>query len=42
MIRERRERQAEKARLEAIAEKMSVKKLQRMKKRLGRSKKING
>ncbi|KAL7424880.1 hypothetical protein Q5752_000566 [Cryptotrichosporon argae] len=41
-IRERRERQAEKKRLEDVAAKMSVKKAQRMKKRLGRSKKING
>ncbi|WOO76877.1 rRNA-processing protein CGR1 [Vanrija pseudolonga] len=42
IIRERRERAAEKARLEAVAAKMSAKKAQRMKKRQGRSKKING
>ncbi|GMK55741.1 hypothetical protein CspeluHIS016_0207970 [Cutaneotrichosporon spelunceum] len=41
-IRERRERKAEKERLEQVAAKMSAKKLQRLKKRQGRSKKING
>ncbi|GAA6047860.1 hypothetical protein JCM3770_004678 [Rhodotorula araucariae] len=38
----RREREAEKLRLEQMAARMSAKKLQRMKKRLGRSKKVNG
>ncbi|RXK36075.1 rRNA-processing protein CGR1 [Tremella mesenterica] len=41
-IRERRERQAEKERQEQLKAKMSAKKLQRMKKRLGRTKKVNG
>ncbi|GFZ50116.1 rRNA-processing protein CGR1 [Saitozyma sp. JCM 24511] len=41
-LKERRERQAEKSRLEAMAAKMSAKKLQRLRKRQGRSKKING
>ncbi|WVR08229.1 rRNA-processing protein CGR1 [Kwoniella sp. DSM 27419] len=42
VIKERRERQAEKQRMEEMRAKMSAKKLQRMKKRQGRSKKING
>ncbi|BEI85253.1 hypothetical protein CcaverHIS002_0506540 [Cutaneotrichosporon cavernicola] len=41
-IRERRARKAEKERLEQVAARMSAKKLQRLKKRQGRSKKING
>ncbi|ORX37924.1 hypothetical protein BD324DRAFT_623845 [Kockovaella imperatae] len=41
-IKERRERQEEKQRLELVKAKMSAKKLQRMKKRQGRTKKING
>ncbi|KAK4685293.1 rRNA-processing protein CGR1, partial [Tremellales sp. Uapishka_1] len=41
-LKERRERQAEKSRMEELRAKMSAKKLQRMKKRQGRSKKING
>ncbi|BGO96844.1 rRNA-processing protein [Rhodotorula toruloides] len=39
---ERREKEAEKKRLAEMAARMSAKKLQRMKKRLGRSKKVNG
>ncbi|WWC93005.1 uncharacterized protein L201_007969 [Kwoniella dendrophila CBS 6074] len=42
VIKERRERVAEKQRMEEMRAKMSAKKLQRMKKRQGRSKKING
>ncbi|GAA5839148.1 hypothetical protein JCM3766R1_002271 [Sporobolomyces carnicolor] len=38
---ERKEREAEKKRLEEMAARMSAKKLQRMKKRMGRSKKVN-
>ncbi|GAA5905465.1 hypothetical protein JCM5296_005878 [Sporobolomyces johnsonii] len=39
---ERRQKEAEKKRLEEMAARMSAKKLQRMKKRMGRSKKVNG
>ncbi|WWC73501.1 uncharacterized protein I206_107472 [Kwoniella pini CBS 10737] len=42
IIKERRERAAEKQRMEEMKAKMSAKKLQRMKKRQGRSKKISG
>ncbi|WVW86710.1 hypothetical protein I302_108764 [Kwoniella bestiolae CBS 10118] len=42
IIKERRERAAEKQRMEDMRAKMSAKKLQRMKKRQGRTKKING
>ncbi|WVF68624.1 hypothetical protein IAT40_003394 [Kwoniella sp. CBS 6097] len=42
IIKERRERTAERHRMEELSAKMSAKKLQRMKKRQGRSKKING
>ncbi|OCF37114.1 rRNA-processing protein CGR1 [Kwoniella heveanensis CBS 569] len=42
IIKERRERTAERHRMEEMKAKMSAKKLQRMKKRQGRSKKING
>ncbi|GAA6061927.1 hypothetical protein JCM10212_001495 [Sporobolomyces blumeae] len=38
---ERKDREAEKKRYEEMAARMSAKKLQRMKKRLGRSKKVN-
>ncbi|CDZ97663.1 Cgr1 [Phaffia rhodozyma] len=41
-IKDRRTRLEEKKRLEEMAARMSAKKLQRMKKRLGRSKKVNG
>ncbi|WRT69499.1 uncharacterized protein IL334_006485 [Kwoniella shivajii] len=41
-IKERRERVAERQRMEEMRAKMSAKKLQRMKKRMGRTKKING
>ncbi len=40
-LKERREKEAEKLRLQQLAEKMSAKRLQRMKKRLGRTKKIS-
>ncbi|GAA5979977.1 hypothetical protein JCM10908_001487 [Rhodotorula pacifica] len=39
---ERKEKEAEKLRLQQMAARMSAKKLQRMKKRLGRSKKVAG
>ncbi|WWD20125.1 rRNA-processing protein CGR1 [Kwoniella shandongensis] len=42
IIKDRRERQAERIRMEEMKAKMSAKKLQRMKKRQGRSKKISG
>ncbi|WVQ79403.1 rRNA-processing protein CGR1 [Cryptococcus sp. DSM 104549] len=42
VIKERRARKEEKAREEEMRARMSAKKLQRMKKRLGRTKKING
>ncbi|GAA5934252.1 hypothetical protein JCM3775_006950 [Rhodotorula graminis] len=42
ITKQRREREAEKLRLEQMAARMSAKKLQRMKKRLGRSKKVAG
>ncbi|GAA6035304.1 hypothetical protein JCM8097_008808 [Rhodosporidiobolus ruineniae] len=40
ITKERKEKEAEKKRLEEMAARMSAKKLQRMKKRLGRSKKV--
>ncbi|BGP12971.1 hypothetical protein JCM10213_006610 [Rhodosporidiobolus nylandii] len=39
-LKERREKEAEKKRLQEMAARMSAKKLQRMKKRMGRSKKV--
>ncbi|KAH8081925.1 hypothetical protein HD553DRAFT_274859 [Filobasidium floriforme] len=41
-LKERRERHAERKREEEMRARMSAKKLQRMKKRLGRTKKVNG
>lgn len=41
ITKERKEKAAEKARLEEMATRMSAKKLQRMKKRMGRTKKVN-